>query len=267
VPSAALTDHDCPVAQAAGGLIRQSWCFDTFAERLAGLPPITAAADVLRPELLLAEDGPLSVRYCPFDYVNWRAKIVIVGITPGLHQMFLSCQEAQQALAEGLVGDEVLRRACDVGSFAGSMRTNLVTMLDGLALPELLGITSVEQLFGQRSDLLHSTSALIYPVFIRGKNYSGSPEPLTFPLLRAFVDQVLATELAMVPDAVIIPLGRTVATLLRAEVDRGAVMAERCLFDFPHPSGANGHRAVQYEARREAMTAQLAEWAARLQTR
>jgi hypothetical protein len=243
-------------------LIDRSWCFDTFAERLAGLPPITSAADILRSELLLAEDGPFSVRYCPFDYVNPQAKVVIVGITPGLHQMFLSCQEAQRTLADGPEGDDVLRRACDVGSFAGSMRTNLVTMLDGLALPEILGIASVAQLFGQRSDLLHSTSALIYPVFISGKNYSGSPDPLAFPLLRAFVDQVLATELAMVPDAVIIPLGRTVATLLRAEVDRGAVVAERCLFDFPHPSGANGHRAAQYKARREAMTAQVAEWSA-----
>lgn len=182
MPRAGINSHHCPVAPAAGGLIDRSWCFDTFAERLAGLPPITSAADILRSELLLAEDGPFSVRYCPFDYVNPQAKVVIVGITPGLHQMFLSCQEAQRTLADGPEGDDVLRRACDVGSFAGSMRTNLVTMLDGLALPEILGIASVAQLFGQRSDLLHSTSALIYPVFISGKNYSGSPDPLAFPL-------------------------------------------------------------------------------------
>lgn len=212
------------------------------------------------PELVLAEDGPLTVRYCPFDYVNPQAKVVIVGITPGLHQMFLSCREAQRALAEGVEGDDVLRRACDVGSFAGSMRTNLVAMLDGLALPEMLGITSADQLFGERSDLLHSTSALLYPVFLRAKNYGGSPDPRSFPLLRAFVDQVLAAELAMVPDAVIVPLGRTVAALLRAEVDRGALVTERCLFDFPHPSGANGHRASQYETHRDAMSAQIAGW-------
>jgi len=98
-------------------------------------------------------------------------------------------------------------------------------------------------------------------VFLGAKNYGGSPDPLSFPLLRAFVDQVLAAELAMVPDAVIVRLGRTVAALLLAEVDRGALVTERCLFDFPHPSGANGHRASQYETHRDAMAAQVAGWA------
>lgn len=257
-------DHCCPVIPAVGGLIDRSWCFDTFAERLPRLPRIASESDVLRPELVLAEDGPLVVRYCPFDYVNAKAKVMIVGITPGLHQMSLSCREAQQALAEGLEGDDVLRRACDVSSFAGAVRSNLVAMLDGLGLPEVLGVTSVVELFGERTDLLHSTSALLYPVFLRSKNYGGSPNPLAFPLLRAFIDQVFATELAMVPDAVIIPLGRTVAALLRAEVDRGALAAERCLFDFPHPSGANGHRISQYETHRDVLAAQVRGWASHL---
>jgi hypothetical protein len=37
---------------------------------------------------------------------------------------------------------------------------------------------------------LHATSALLYPVFLDGKNYGGSPSPLKFPILKAFVDQV-----------------------------------------------------------------------------
>ena len=65
----------------------------------------------------------------------------------------------------------------------------------------------------------------------------------------------------MVPGAVIVPLGRAVSALLHAEVNRGAVEAERCQFDFPYPSGANGHRKEQYEAHREAMAAQVAGWA------
>jgi hypothetical protein len=253
--------HVCPVAAAAGGLIDRSWCFDDFAERLAALPPIRSQSDVLRSELILAQQGPLTVRYCPFDHVNPKAKVVIVGITPGLTQMFLSCQAAQQALSEGLSADQVLERARAVGAFAGSMRTNLIAMLDGIGVHEALGITSTSQLFGDRADLLHSTSALLYPVFWRGKNYGGSPNPLTFPILKAFADQVLTTELAMVPDAFVIPLGRAVSTLVRAEADRGALTPERCLFDFPHPSGANGHRVRQFAAKRDAMTAHVARWA------
>lgn len=255
-----VTDHRCPVSVSAGGLIDPSWCFDRFAGVLSDLPPISVEEDVLRPELLLADDGRISVRYCPFDLVNPGAKVVIVGITPGLHQMFLSCQAAQRALDEGLTGDDVLRRACEVGSFAGSMRTNLVAMLDGIGLQRSLGIETTATLFAGHADLLHSTSALVYPVFLRGKNYGGSPDPVDEPILRAFIDQVFVTELAMVPEAVIIPLGKTVARLLRREADRGAISEDRCLFDFPHPSGGNGHRVRQYAQHREAMIGQVGRW-------
>jgi hypothetical protein len=214
------------------------------------------------PELLLAQAGRVTVRYCPFDYVNPVAKVVIVGITPGLHQAFLSCQAAQRALAEGLQPNDVLKRARAVGGFAGSMRTNLATMLDGIGIHEALGLTSTAELFEHRVDLLHGTSALLYPVFLAGNNYGGFPSPLQFPILKAFVDQVLTAELAMVPNAFVIPLGRAVSTLLRVEVDRGALPAERCLFDFPHPSGANGHRIPQYEAHRKSMAKQVDSWAA-----
>ena len=185
-----------------------------------------------------------------------------MGITPGLHQAFLSCQLAQRALAEGLEPNEVLKQARAVGGFAGSMRTNLVKMLDGIGMPEALGVTTTAELFEQKVDLLHGTSALHYPVFLGVKNYGGSPSPLEFPILKAFVDQVLTAKLAMVPDAFVVPLGRAVSTLLRVEVDRGVLPAERCLFDFPHSSGANGHRIPQYKAHRNGMAKQLKSWAA-----
>lgn len=236
-----MAEHVCVFPGAAGGLIDPLWCFDHMAPVLAQIPPILGETDMLRPELALVEGGPLSLYYCPFDFVNPHAKVVIVGITPGLHQMFLSCQEAQRALFEGLTGDDVLRRASAVGSFAGVMRTNLITMLDGIGLNTHLGLQTAGELFTIRPELLHSTSIILYPVFYAGKNYSGSPSPDSLPLLRAFLDQVLATELAMIPDAVVIPLGKTVSDALRRETDQGNIRPNRCLFDFPHPSGANGH--------------------------
>ena len=74
------------------------------------------------------------------------------------------------------------------------------------------------------------------------------------------MDQVLVAELAMTPDAVIIPLGKTVSTILQREVARGALQAERCLFEFPHPSGANGHRGRSYAENKTNLTARVAEW-------
>ena len=64
----------------------------------------------------------------------------------------------------------------------------------------------------------------------------------------------------MTPDAFIIPLGKTVSTILQREVFRGALEAERCLFEFPHPSGANGHRARLYAEHKADLTARVAEW-------
>ena len=78
--------------------------------------------------------------------------------------------------------------------------------------------------------------------------------------MRAFVDQVLAAELGMVTDAVFIPLGKAVSSVLRREADRGAIDPERCLFDFPHPSGANGNRVRMYGQHRLEMKAQVAAW-------
>ena len=88
------------------------------------------------------------------------------------------------------------------------MRTNLIAMLDGIGLHEKLGIDSTRSLFAEHSELMSSTSAVIYPAFINGKNYTGTPGPEAYPLLQAFVDQVLTAGLAMTPEAFIIPSAR-----------------------------------------------------------
>jgi uracil-DNA glycosylase len=254
------TSHLCPIGLGGGGLIDRSWCFDNFAEVLRALPSIRTETDVLTAELVLATSGPWTVRYCPFDQVNRSARVVIIGITPGLRQMFLSCQRAQRALLEGANHADALRRAREIGAFAGSMRTNLVSMLDEIGVNRYLDIDTTSTLFSENADLLHSTSALIYPVFKEGRNYSGSPGPQTDPLLRAFTDQVLTAELAQVPNAVIVPLGTAVANVLRRETGGRNLDPAKCLFDFPHPSGANANRSRFFAQHRTAMARQVAGW-------
>ncbi len=53
-----------------------------------------------------------------FDYVNPKAEVVIVGITPGNSQL--------DGSREGLTPREIKRKF----AFAGRMRPNLVNMLD-----------------------------------------------------------------------------------------------------------------------------------------
>jgi hypothetical protein len=254
-----MTDHLCPIA-ATKGVVDPTWCFDRYADVLRSMPTIARETDVLVPELHLATEGPWSVYYCPFDRVNPKARVVIVGITPGLHQSYLANQEAQLALREGAAADEALRRACTTGSFAGPMRANLVTMLDGIGVQDQLDLSSTASLFDERDELVHSTSSLLYPVFRDGKNYGGSPDPTSSPLMIRFLRHVLPAELALVPDALVIPLGKMVNAALARACARGALNPSRVLLDFPHPSGGNGHRTRLYEAKKDALSERVSRW-------
>jgi hypothetical protein len=74
------------------------------------------------------------------------------------------------------------------------------------------------------------------------------------------VFEVLGPELAQVPDALIIPLGRAVEDCLSALISAGALSRERCLLGFPHPSGGNGHRKRQFELNADKLRAKTTSW-------
>lgn len=259
-------DHVCPVAWAgdhgllAGSPVELSWCLSYQRDRLMAL----TGSDAMDPALLLWQDAPLSVYYAPWDWVNTAASVMLVGITPGLHQAAEALRETRRCLVQGLSNEEALRRADAVGSFSGPMRSHLVTMLDGIGLAGALGVDSAARLFDTHHHLAAHVSAIDYPVFVNGQNYGGrSPSLGRHQVLRSLVRSCLGARVAMAPGALIIPLGtaaQEAVTLLAAD---GLLDPRRCLTGFPHPSGGNGHRASQYASRREALTASLAQWAAR----
>ena len=49
-------------------------------------------SSIVNKEFLIEKDVNIEIYYAPFDYVNSKAKIAIVGITPGLQQMTQSFQ-------------------------------------------------------------------------------------------------------------------------------------------------------------------------------
>ena len=240
--------------------------FDAFAPSIRALPELPggqrfAKTDLLTPEFRLHQDENLAVYYAPFDHVNKDAKVALVGITPGWTQMEIAYRSASRDLREGLASEEVCRRAKRRASFAGSMRKNLVSMLNDLRLPACLGIESTESLFAEHNHLLHTTSAIRYPVFVGDHNYTGhSPKLLKTDPLRDFVEDVLAEELRLAHEALVIPLGKSVSEALDHLVGAGRLDPGRCLRGFPHPSGANGHRAREFQERREHLRSQLNEW-------
>lgn len=236
--------------------------FAGFADSIRDLPAGQLSIEQLCcPQFRLQSEGQIEVFYTPFDHVNGDAHVTLIGITPGWRQMRVAYEAARDLLQQGVPHDQVLAATSDTAGFSGPMRTNLVAMLDGIGLPESLGITSSAELFAERSDLRHSTSAIRYAAFVNGRNYTGSQPALpTTPVLRRYVFDVLAVEIDQVPRSIVIPLGRSVESALALLIEAGKLDRTRCCLGFPHPSGANGHRTTQFAEARDQLRDNVARW-------
>jgi hypothetical protein len=189
-------------------------------------------------KFLVKKEGNIKVYYAPFDYINSKAKIMIVGITPGLQQMLQSFQ----VINEG----KSLKEVKDLSSFKGSMRTSLIKYLDELEVNKKLKIKSCESLFNKNSKNLHTTSLVKYPVFDKGKNYSGA-NILKKKILLNFIEENFLKELKTLKKAIIIPLGNTVSSTIEYLNNKYDLKLACFLKGFPHPSGANARKNIQFK--------------------
>lgn len=233
--------------------------FQRYKQHILELPDLEEAT--LKSEPFLLEEDPnkqLTIYYAPFEYINPNAKVVIAGITPGLYQMRQSF-EAIRDLADA-PDEEALRAVKQRGSFSGPIRKNLVTMLDDLELHHHLGLPTTLDLFGEANHLVQNTAVLPYPVFYKGKNYNGSsPDMLKTDLFRSYVEGSFADEMAVLEDALILPMGINVRRAVETLVDKGIIAPERVVSGFPHPSGGNGHRHRIFAENRESMRRHIAD--------
>ncbi len=205
--------------------------------------------DLLVDALKLSEETSkgLVVYDAPFGWINEDARVALIGVTPGFTQMQIAFQAVRRHLIAGKSQEDACRLVKYEASFAGSMRTNLIRMLEELEMHEILGLSSPGDLFGTASHLLHTTSAVRFPTFLDGRNYTGSRPPiLRSPFLMRYVREILAPELSSLQSAVFIPLGKSVGGVLAVLEEEGLIPDGRTLYGFPHPSGANGHRERQF---------------------
>jgi len=214
------------------------------------LAAINAPAQI-PPAFLLAREGRYSVHYIPFEHVNTRARLVIVGIAPGFVQWKNAMREAQRQLVLGASMDGLLRAARLSGAFSGAIRPNFVALLDAIGMGRWLGIDSCATLFDVDADLVHIGAILRHPVFDGEKNYSGSPGMAKVAFLREQVLRYFAEEAAALPDALYIPMGASVAEGLAWLAGEGVIRRERILHGLPHPSGANAERVAYFLGRKE----------------
>ena len=198
-------------------------------------------SNIVNNEFLIEKDGNIEIYYAPFDYINSKAKIAIVGITPGLQQM----TQSFQAIKEG----KSLKAVKDLSSFKGSMRTTLIKYMDELKINKILKIKSCESLFNLDSKYLHTTSLVKYPVFDKGKNYSGA-NILKKKILLEFIEENFLKELKILQNSIIIPLGNTVSSTIDYLNTKHQLSLRCFLKGFPHPSGLNVRKNIQFNEKK-----------------
>lgn len=233
----------------------ESSLFSTFAPLLRDLSQDALLAEIETPEkLLLASDNfrgrRIDVAYSAFDFVNKNADVVIVGVTPGRQQMRNALLEAQRCLKSGMSEMEAMKAAKVFASFSGPMRSNLVAMLDAVGVAKTLGLSSTASLWSTDANRVHFTSALRYPVFVDGGNYSGAPSMLSVPLLQSQLKRWFTAEMIALPNAVFIPLGPNVAEAIETVAGDVGLSTNRILSGLPHPSGANAERIAFFLGRK-----------------
>nr|WP_246709461.1 hypothetical protein [Bradyrhizobium sp. 6(2017)] len=192
--------------------------------------------------LVISKAESVTVSYAPFEHIQHGAKVVVVGITPGAQQARNALLEARRQLIAGASNAIALQKAKVFASFSGPMRANLVAMLDHVGLHRWAGLSSTAELWTNRSDLVHFTSALRYPVFVNGANYSGQPSMTATPVLRQLLETCLKEEAVTLSKAIWVPLGPKAAQGLEWIIQQGALDRNNVLIGLPHPSGASGER-------------------------
>ena len=201
-------------------------------------------SNVTNSKFLANKEGNIKIYYAPFDYINSKAKIMIVGITPGYQQMLQSFEVINDGKS--------LKEVKDLSSFKGSMRTTLINYLDELKVNNILKIKSCETLFNKDSKYLHTTSLVKYPVFDKGKNYSGA-NILKKKILLDFIEENFLKELKTLNKCIVVPLGNTVSTTIEYLNSKYNLKLTCFLEGFPHPSGANAGKNIQFHKHKMSM--------------
>lgn len=242
-------------------MLHPNHLFHQYREKIKSLSRLDRET-ILTPQFEITHDDDLTLYYAPHnEYINEQAKILIVGITPGWSQTLHAFQTAKNGIEQSLTDEEICFRCKMNSRFAGTMRKNLISMLDELNLQTCLNLPSCEALFIPENRLLHTTSLIKYPCFYKGKNYSGhTPAISNTEILKRYIQTEFSEELRCLDNVrLIIPLGAAVERVFRELYRESFLCKPKILWGFPHPSGLNARRTDRFRENREAMLCILNE--------
>lgn len=218
--------------------------------------------ELLIDEFLVEKDKNIEIYYAPHnEYLNSDAKVFIVGITPGFQQMSTAMATARKGIEDNKSLEEIKYMCKVAGRFSGSLRKNIISMLDYIKLNEALNIDSCSELFEDKDNLLHTISLIPYSVFVKGENYTGhTPKLNKSDFLMKYVENNFVEELSNLSDVLIIPLGKAVEEVLGVLIKEEVMCEEQVLKGFPHPSGANVNRLIQLEENKTSLIKKIKEF-------
>lgn len=222
--------------------------FRRFKTSICGIYPATVKSpDDIPNALLMAEQGDLRCFYGPFEYVNRSARLVIVGLTPGLYQWKQAIRECQRQIALGASDMDTLRLAKEIGGFSGPLRTNLTCILDTIAVNKLLGVPTCGNLFEADRHLLQTTSVLLHPFFWQGQNFNNQARISKSVFLQEFVYKYFVEQIReFEQQPLILPLGSHAQDVVDSLVGEAILDGNKVLSGVPHPSGSNSERIAYF---------------------
>lgn len=214
--------------------------------------------ELLIDKFLLDKENNIEIYYAPHnEYLNPKTKVFIIGITPGFQQMSTAIATARKELEVSDNIEEIQYKCKVEARFSGSLRKNIISMLDGIELNNMFNLQSCSQLFDEDDYLLHTISLIPYPVFVKGENYTGhTPKLVKSQFLMKYIYENFINELKKLDkseEILLIPLGKAVEEILIKLKEDGIIKEEQILIGFPHPSGANVNRVTQFENNKDNM--------------
>ena len=171
--------------------------------------------DILIEDFLIDKENNIEIYYAPHnEYLNPKAKIFIVGITPGFQQMSTAISTARKWFEVSDDIEEIQYKCKSEARFSGSLRKNIISMLDEIELNRVLSLNSCEELFGDSDVLLHTISLIPYPVFVKKENYTGhTPKLIKSDFLMKYIYDNFINEFKKLNETekvLLIPLGKAV---------------------------------------------------------
>lgn len=196
--------------------------------------------NILKSDLLIHSDQKgLDVVYAPFEHINNKAKVVIVGITPGWTQLINSYR---YVIENKNTNNDILKiRAKRYASFSGTMRTRLIRWMDEIGVSNALGLDTCSIFFNDVDDeTVHTSAVLRFPTFYKLNNYTGhNPKLLKTPYFIKKIENIFIPEMEIFSKSLIIPLGSAVQSVFSYIEEEKMKNFKYILSGFPHSSSLN----------------------------